>query len=89
MQRNAPGRRDLGAAARFKSAEKRLKTLQKQLDKFDKEHVVKMSDDCVGAFVVFNCEDSKRFCLEDYNGSNNWWSRMFQVRVTEIATVFC
>ncbi len=67
------------APGRFKSAEKRLIKLQRQLDQFDLKHGAKQSTDCVAAFVVFNCEDSKRFCVSDYTHSDTW-RRVFQVR---------
>ncbi len=67
-------------AVRFKAAEKRLKKLQIQLDEFDIKHGVKLSRDCLAAFVVFNCEDSKRHCVNDYAHSDTW-RQVFQVWV--------
>ena len=67
-------------AVRFKAAEKRLKKLQTQLDEFDIKHGVKLSRDCLAAFVVFNCEDSKRHCVNDYAHSDTW-RQVFQVWV--------
>ena len=32
----------------------------------------------IGAFVVFNCEDSQKRCVEEFKMSNNWFYRMFQ-----------
>ena len=63
----------------FKSAEKRLAQLKRDVDKFDQRHAVLLSDRCVCAFVVFNCEDSWRYCVDDYKGSNSWWRRNTQV----------
>jgi hypothetical protein len=79
MKRYRPGSREYGAASTFKAAEKKLVSLQRQLDAFDLLHGQNLSTDCVAAFVVFNCEDSQRFCLKDYAGSDSWRAKFFQV----------
>lgn len=62
----------------FANSEKRLAKLVKQLDAFDLKFASRVSDYCVAAFVMFNCEDSRRYCLEDYEGSETAWNRMLQ-----------
>ena len=78
----------VGGGGRFKAAEKRLIKLQRQLDQFDLKHGAKQSDDCVAAFVVFNCEDSQRFCVIDYANSDTW-RRVFQVCALCVCACVC
>jgi hypothetical protein len=79
MKRYRHGSTEANAEKKYAASEKRLATLQAKLDKVDLKHGVRVSQHCVGAFVVFNCEDSKRFCLEDYHGSGSWWKQATQV----------
>ena len=69
---------------RFRSAQRRLEALQKQLDTFEFKHGTAMqtSSDVIAAFVVFNCADSQRRCVDDYAGSAGFWKRFFQVSLT-------
>jgi hypothetical protein len=57
--------------ATFKRADE---LVQKLTEKFEaiKSHAVKLDNiDCVGAFVLFQNEESVRRCLEDYHGSES------------------
>jgi hypothetical protein len=80
MKRYNPAHQpDHKVTRKFRRAEARLEKLQQQLDEFDKKHAAKLTqDECIGAFVVFNCEDSRRYCLEDYARSTSWWGRLTQ-----------
>jgi hypothetical protein len=62
----------------FAASEKRLAKLATQLDAFDLKFAARVSDYCVAAFVMFNCEDSRRYCLDDYDGSETAWNRLLQ-----------
>jgi hypothetical protein len=79
MKRFKTGSKEYRAKSKYDEAVKRLAKLQKELDTFDLKHGTKMSTDCIAAFVVFNCEDSKRYCEHDYKGSQGWWKLMTQV----------
>ncbi len=67
-------------ARRFRAAEKQLAVLHARLEKFDRDNGYMYSRACVCAFVVFNSEDSKRHCMEDYEGSHSALKRWMQVR---------
>ena len=49
--------------------------LEAKLQQFDLKNAGKWSDDCVGAFVVFNNEESFRRVLQDYHLSRTWLCR--------------
>jgi hypothetical protein len=80
MKRHKPGSASADAK-HFERAEKQLKRLQRQLDEFDRRQAPKLSQDCACAFVAFNCEDSRRFCISDYERYVNSWKRWFMVRL--------
>jgi hypothetical protein len=79
MKRYQPETSTKSAQARYNKAKKQLEKLQKQLHTFDLKHGVKLSTECVAAFVIFNCEDSKRYCVADYAGSDTYWGKLTQV----------
>eukprot|EP01138_Halocafeteria_seosinensis_P011584 gb/GECG01011833.1/.p1 GENE.gb/GECG01011833.1/~~gb/GECG01011833.1/.p1 ORF type:complete len:1174 (+),score=115.66 gb/GECG01011833.1/:1-3522(+) len=56
----------------------RLKKLEEELRQIDIRHGCKYSEECVGAFVVFNNEESLRRCLYDYGASHTLFTRFFQ-----------
>lgn len=67
----------------YAKASARLEKLRKKMDRFETYHAAELTEDtCVAAFVVFNCEDSQRYCLEDYARSGSWWGRKTQVRLS-------
>jgi hypothetical protein len=75
------GQRGVMNKLRVMRAERRLSKLKLQLQRFEASQAAAHSSDCVCAFVVFNCVESKRRCLEDYDGSTSKFGRLFQVRV--------
>mgnify|MGYP004290300557 FL=1 len=52
---------------------------KKKVDKFDDQHNILEASSVIGAFVVFNNEQSRARCLVDYAGSENWFWRMTQI----------
>ncbi|GMH80830.1 hypothetical protein TL16_g08713 [Triparma laevis f. inornata] len=38
------------------------------------------ANDVIAAFVIFNCEESRNRCLEDYSETGNWFFRYFQAK---------
>ena len=66
------------SSRKFKKASKKLAKLRAQMHNFNFKFALRLSDECVGAFVTFNCEDSRRFCLEDYEKSQSRWGRRWQ-----------
>ena len=81
MKRYCEPSRERQAKAKHAAAAKRLAALKRELEAFDVKYAVRLSEDCVAAFVVFNCEDSKRHCLSDYHRSGTWWRQLTQVRL--------
>lgn len=61
-----------------KKAVSRLQRLELQLKEIDIKFGELYSEKCVGAFVVFNNEESFRRCLFDYKSSNNPFTRVIQ-----------
>lgn len=79
MKRCNPPNPNIKPSRKFRNAASHLARLQADFDKFDKRHMDKLTaDECVGAFVVFNCEDSRRYCLEDYARSTSQFGRKTQ-----------
>ena len=79
MKRYQPTHPGQKPSSKFRSAESKFVSLEKQFHKFDQQHAAKLTQDqCVAAFVVFNCEDSRRYCLEDYARSGSTWGRKTQ-----------
>jgi len=60
-------------AARLAAAETHLQRIEVRLRRLDLRHASKLRDDVIGAFVVFNNEESYRRCLYDYDGTKAWW----------------
>ena len=64
---------DFGGTSRLAQAEKRLQKTEKSIEKTKKRlqgmkrMLNNMENVCVGAFVVFNHEESLKRCLEDYS----------------------
>ena len=78
MKRYQTGANTGRTKTKYTDAVKRLAKLRQEVDKFDMKHGVQMSTECVAAFVVFNCEDSKRACVRDYDGSGGSWNLWWQ-----------
>lgn len=72
---------------KFESAKKKLAKIEELIKKFDEKHANLQSDKCVCAFVVFNCEDSRTYCLEDYASSGSSLSKLVQVLAVDLR--FC
>lgn len=69
-----PARAALALAAdpkKFASAQAAVKSLETRFEAVKKRALKLDSLDCVGAYVVFQCEESVRRCLEDYAGSGS------------------
>jgi hypothetical protein len=56
---------------KLRIANARLDELDRKMETINKKYARDWCPDCVGAFVVFNCEESVRRCLTDYTGSDN------------------
>ena len=74
---------------KFTAATRKLTALEAAMAAFDKKHGRLLSDRCEGAFVTFNCEDSRAYCLEDYANSTSGFSRWLQVTVHFAAVYRC
>ncbi|RYY37503.1 hypothetical protein EON62_01075, partial [archaeon] len=53
---------------------RQLDKIQKQVDVINKKYSSEYKNECVGAFVVFQNEESVSRCVQDYMGSTHWWS---------------
>ena len=61
-------------AKRLAAAEAHLQRIEARLRKLDLRHASTLRSDVIGAFVVFNNEESYRRCLYDYDGSDRWYA---------------
>ena len=61
-----------------KEYEKNDEKLKAKVEAFDTKQNIIEARDCVGAFIVFNNEESRARCLADYAGSTSWFWRALQ-----------
>lgn len=59
-------------------AEQEREGLERRLDAIHAAALEQSSDDCVGAFVIFQNEESYRRCVADYRGSDSMWGTWLQ-----------
>lgn len=59
-------------------AEQEREGLERQLDSIHAAALQQSSSDCVGAFVIFQNEESFRRCVADYRGSDTFWGNWMQ-----------
>ena len=61
-------------ATRLAAARTRLAAIEARIHKLDLKHAQQLNTDVLGAFVVFNNEESLLRCLNDYQSSTRWYS---------------
>ncbi|CAE7509032.1 unnamed protein product [Symbiodinium sp. KB8] len=59
--------------ARLAATRQRLAAIESRLHKLDLKHARSINSSVIGAFVVFNNEESWRRCLYDYQVSQRWY----------------
>ena len=69
---------DNASPAELKRMEKAKKRMEAKTKRLSQSVDPARAKDVTGAFIVFNCEESRNRCLEDYSETSNTFYRYFQ-----------